>query len=77
MAKGTVMDEVSILKFFETGPIEKAETLYNIIAEKMRERVSARAQDGGESAMRGSIRKRQARTNPEAPREEGTSSLTA
>ena len=36
MAKDTVMDEVLILKFFETGPIEKVEVVYNIVNAKMR-----------------------------------------
>ncbi|MGA2184923.1 MAG: hypothetical protein ABSH47_18035 [Bryobacteraceae bacterium] len=76
MAKGTVMDEVSVLKFFETGPIEKVEVVFNIVCEKMRERLSARTQDGGESAGRGSVRKRQARTNPESAREEAAASPT-
>ncbi len=32
-------DEVRILRFFEEEPIEKAELLYNIIAQKMRTRL--------------------------------------
>jgi hypothetical protein len=64
------MDEVMILKFFETGPIGKVETVFNIVREKMRERLSGRAESGGESTERGAGRKRQARTNTEAPREE-------
>ena len=70
MAKDTVMDEVLILKFFETGSIEKVEVVFNIVREKMRERLSGRAEDRGESAERGPVRKRQARTNAEPPREE-------
>ena len=74
MAKETVMDEVLILKFFETGPIEKVEVVFNIVREKMRERLSGRAEDRGESAGRGPVRKRQARTNAEATREEAAPS---
>jgi len=66
MAKGTVLDEVSILKFFETGPIEKVEVVFNIVREKMRERVSACAEGGGKSAGRGASRKRNARPNADA-----------
>ncbi|MGA2120371.1 MAG: hypothetical protein ABSH56_37325 [Bryobacteraceae bacterium] len=70
MAKETVMDEVSILKFFETGPIEKVEVVYNIVCAKMRDRVSGRAEVAGESTEPGPARRRQARTNAETPREE-------
>jgi len=31
-------DEVRILRYFEEGPLEKAELLFHIIAEKMRKR---------------------------------------
>lgn len=74
MAKETVMDEVLILKFFETGPIEKVEVVFNIVREKMRERLSDRAENRGESAERGPVRKRQARTNAEPSREEAAPS---
>jgi hypothetical protein len=70
MAKDTVMDEVLILKFFETGPIEKVEVVYNIVNAKMRERLSGHAEDRTESAEHGPVRKRQARTNAEPSREE-------
>jgi hypothetical protein len=72
MAKETAIDEVSILKFFETGPVEKAEVLYNIVSAKMRERLSGRATDGGEPAEPGPARRRQARSGAEAPREDGS-----
>jgi hypothetical protein len=32
-------DEVRILRYFEEGPLEKAELLFHIIAEKMRKRM--------------------------------------
>ena len=70
MAKETVMDEVQILKFFETGPIEKVEVVFNIVNAKMRERLCGRAEDRTESAERGPVRKRQARTSAEPSREE-------
>src|ERR1017187_10020694 len=70
MAKDTVMDEVLILKFFETGPIEKVEVVYNIVNAKMRERLCGRAEERDEVAERGPVRKRQVRTNAEPSREE-------
>jgi hypothetical protein len=68
MAKEMVMDEVLILKFFETGPIEKVEVVFNIVSAKMRERLSGRSEDRGEPAEP-PVRKRQARTSAEASRE--------
>jgi len=65
------MNEINILKFFENAPIEKAELLFGIVREKMKERIGARGQDGGESAQHGSARKR--RTNEDASREEPAS----
>ena len=70
MAKDTVMDEVLILKFFETGPIEKVEVVYNIVNAKMRERLCGRAEERDEVAERGPVRKRQVRTNAEPSQEE-------
>ena len=35
-------DEVRILRYFEEGPLEKAELLFHIIAEKMRKRMPPR-----------------------------------
>ena len=32
-------DEVRILRYFEEGPLEKAELLFHIVAEKMRKRM--------------------------------------
>jgi len=32
-------DEVRILRYFEEGPLDKAELLFHIIAEKMRKRM--------------------------------------
>jgi len=34
--------EVQVMHFFETAPIEKAEAIFNIVCEKMRERVPNR-----------------------------------
>ena len=69
MAKPIIVDEVQVLRFFESGPIEKAEVVFNIVSEKMRERLRGRVLEGGESIQRGSTRKRHALTNAE-PRDE-------
>jgi len=39
MAKPGIADEVAVLRFFEQGPIEKAELLYRIVREKIEERL--------------------------------------
>ncbi len=43
MASTKPAEEVQILHFFEKAPIEKAEAVFNIICEKMRERAPGRA----------------------------------
>jgi hypothetical protein len=50
-------EEIEVLRFFETGPIEKVEVVFNIVSEKMRERL--RGRDG--SAHKAEIRERKAR----------------
>jgi len=39
MPRAQDTDEVRILGYFEEGPLEKAELLFHIVAEKMRKRV--------------------------------------
>lgn len=58
MAKPGIADEVQVLRFFEQGPVEKAEVLFNIVCEKMRERL--RTEDDGSRPASGSGKKRQA-----------------
>jgi len=65
MAKPTVADEVQVLRFFESGPIEKAEVLFNIVAEKMRERLQGN-HDYVRTASAGSPRKRSSPGNQKA-----------
>jgi hypothetical protein len=48
MSKTIIADEVQVLRFFEQGSIEKAEVLFNIVSEKMRERL--RGTDDSRSA---------------------------
>jgi hypothetical protein len=38
MPRAAIPDEVQVVRFFETGPAEKVEAVFNIVAEKMRER---------------------------------------
>jgi hypothetical protein len=45
MAKPTIADEVQVLRFFEAGSIEKAEVMFNIVSEKMRERLQGTNRD--------------------------------
>jgi hypothetical protein len=67
MAKSMVTDEVSVLRFFETGPIDKVEVLYNIVQEKMRERLRGRDQSGeGPARQSGPSRKRAVPTTGKA-----------
>ena len=49
MAKAIGITEVEILRFFETGPVEKAEVVFNIVREKMRERLRDCANGDGEA----------------------------
>ena len=63
MAKPAITDEVQVLRFFETGPIEKAEAVFNIISEKMRERLRGANQDHDRPTPLRSPRKRGASEN--------------
>ena len=62
-------DEISILRFFENGPIEKAEVVFNIVREKMRERLSGRGDDGSNSAANPTSKKRSAKPSADLVRE--------
>ena len=77
MAKPAIADEVQVLRFFETGPIQKVEAVFNIVSEKVRERLQGQDHDGEGSARRGgSARKRHFRPNPEAPAAEPSGQTT-
>jgi hypothetical protein len=67
MARTTLTEEVQVLRFFETGPIDKVEAVFNIICEKMRERLKGR-QPAEASMVRagGSGKKRIQRQSAEA-----------
>ena len=42
MSKVNLPDEIQVLRFFETGPVEKVEVVFNIVSDKMRERLKDR-----------------------------------
>jgi len=62
-------DEISILRFFETEPIEKAELLLKIVAEKMRERLGRGRNDQARASSKdaGAARRRRVTPEGEAP----------
>jgi len=66
MAKPVLADEVQVLRFFESGPIEKAEVMFNIVTEKMRERLQGASRDPERTAPSGSPRKRSSPGNQKA-----------
>lgn len=78
MAKPAIADEVQILRFFETSPVERAEVLFRIVAEKMRQRLHEEGNASGDGMPRqGATRRRQPRAasgEPGAPPPEPTSS---
>jgi hypothetical protein len=68
MSKTIIADEVLVLRFFEQGSIEKAEVLFNIVSEKMRERL--RGTDDGRSALpptSGPAKRRESPASRKAP----------
>ncbi len=59
MARTTLPEAVEVLRFFETGPIETAEAVLNIVTEKMKERRQREGIDPVQSTRgRGGRRKR-------------------
>lgn len=45
MPKTILTEEVQVVRFFETGPLEKVEAVFNIVSEKMRERLQRQGRD--------------------------------
>ena len=72
-------DEISILRFFETEPIEKAELLYKIVAEKMCERLGRDRKDTPRPSSRdAATRRRRTPTDAGEPSQlEGASAQSA
>ncbi len=75
MGKPVIPCEVEVLRFFETGPIEKAEVMFKIVSEKMRERLRGAVGEDDSRAQPGSPKKRSSRGNQKTagvdPAEEG------
>ena len=68
MGKANAMSEVEILRFFEGGPIEKAEVVFNIVADKMRERLTGRRGETQAPAREASAaKKRREQSGAHAP----------
>jgi hypothetical protein len=45
MAKQAIPNEVQVVHFFEASSVEKAEAVFNIVADRMRERLNGSNQD--------------------------------
>jgi hypothetical protein len=72
VARTTLTEEVQVLRFFETGPIDKVEAVFNIICEKMRERLKGRQPTEASMARAGgSGKKRIPRQSAEASIQDG------
>lgn len=63
-----MVDEIQVLRYFETGPIEKVEVVFNIVCAKMRERLDQSAGSADASSPRtDEVRRRSRRMNMAAP----------
>ncbi len=40
MSKSRIADEVQVYRFFDEAPVEKAETVFKLVAERMRARIA-------------------------------------
>ncbi len=71
MAKTPAAQEVEVLRFFETGSLEKVEAVFNIAGEKLRQRREAPAgtQDAESRRTREAARKRANRPEEVASRQ--------
>ena len=67
MAKGSGVDEVAIVRFFEEGPIEKVEVVFRIVTEKVRERLRAKGQGNGDAPRREAAKRRGSNPAAETP----------
>ena len=67
MPKTILTEEVQVVRFFETGPLEKVEAVFNIVSEKMRERLQQEGRDMQAQSMRRRRRsKSQVASSPDA-----------
>ena len=69
MAK--TLSEVSIMRYFETEPIDKASVLHSLIAAKMRERLGRNRSEDSRPKERDAARRRRAASDPETPSPDG------
>jgi hypothetical protein len=62
MPKSTTTDEVQVLRFFETEPLEKAAAVFNIVRARMKDRLGGQRASGADSPAKdsGAHRKRSA-----------------
>lgn len=68
MSKTTNVDEIQMLRFFEQGPIEKVEVLFNIVTDKMGDRLCDRqSADADQSAEKPRSIKRRISTEQAPP----------
>ena len=71
MAKPAMVDEVQVLHFFEHGSLEKAEVLFRIVSEKMRERLQTNGDEDRAHAPQPSSKRREPTASRKAPVAEG------
>lgn len=63
MSKDVMPEEVVVLRFFESGALERVEPVFNIVSAKMRERLG---QEGHASEVRSDSPRRRRRPSIEA-----------
>lgn len=64
---GKILSEIDVLHYFEEGPIEKAELLFNIVSMKMRERLGRNKNAGSRSKEKDAGQKRRVGPSVEPP----------
>ena len=62
MAKNTSMQEVEVLRFFETGQLERLLPVFNIVDHKMRERMRERGNTDQAERSPGAAKQRRRKT---------------
>ena len=63
MAKNTSMQEVEVLRFFETGQLERVLPVFNIVSHKMRERMRERGNTDQAERSTGASKQRRRKTD--------------
>ena len=62
MARTTLPQEVDVLRFFETGPLERVLPVFNIVDHKMRERMRERGATDQAERSTGASKQRKRKT---------------